>query len=131
MECAGYFLCLLVLQCLVPSTRSYQPGDCNLSFQSIEIQKDVVLASGQVAVCFGTATASSCHGACPSFTASSIYNPAGLTKKCTCCREKEMITQSVILSPCFDPNNGEQIVGEYFMDEFQQPSGCECQPCTL
>ncbi|XP_038044779.1 partner of bursicon-like [Patiria miniata] len=128
MDCARSLLCLLLLHCLM--TTIHSAGTCRMSFQRIEVQKDVVLASGKAAVCFGTPTASSCIGGCPSFTASSIHEPTGFTKKCTCCRETQMMSQSVVLSPCFDPEDGE-LIEEDFMDEFQQPSGCECGPCTL
>ncbi|XP_033640069.1 partner of bursicon-like [Asterias rubens] len=139
----SFLQCLLVVVTAQPQPQSLglrrggdpawrgRPGRCVLTFQDIEVQRQVELLTGERAVCYGTVTASACEGECMSSSLSTLHSATGFIKNCTCCRETQMTSHTVVLSPCFDVDSGDLMAGAEFVEEFQQPSGCDCQTCTI
>lgn len=51
-----------------------------LTFQDIEVQRQVELLTGERAVCYGTVTASACEGECMSSSLSTLHSATGFIK---------------------------------------------------
>ncbi|XP_076461882.1 partner of bursicon-like [Babylonia areolata] len=80
------------------------------------------------ASCSGEVELHKCEGQCESKVIPSVRHARGFRLDCRCCKERSIITRTVLLNRCF--HNGELLPDAEYLAEVNDLDSCSCVSCT-